>query len=222
MSTIRRGSTATGHLVWGTAQPITLVDVNAHPKPPDPTAKATIESYQSDVMAGQSSHCVAKIIEGHPTSFRWLYMSGGTYALAAEVPASQLTYDYLFHVAGAYGIALQTVVNGKVTDQTDATRVIYVHATPEPPKPEPPQMQPLPGQQTIVSPFSYDEFIQNNPSEVDYYAEAYTRAHGQPPGQKDLAQCFYRRLFEGWTPAHIWDDIYVGAGKPIPPDNPFR
>lgn len=83
-------------------------------------------------------------------------------------------------------------------------------------------MQPLPGQQTIVSPFSYDEFIQNNPSEVDYYAEAYRNAHGNPPAQKDLAQCFYRRLFEGWQPARIWDDIYVGAGKPIPPGNPFK
>ena len=82
-------------------------------------------------------------------------------------------------------------------------------------------MQPLPGQQTIVSPFSYDNFIQNNPAEVDHFAAAYLDAHGNPPAQKDLAQCFYRRLFEGWSPANIWDDIYKGAGKPIPSTNPF-
>ena len=82
-------------------------------------------------------------------------------------------------------------------------------------------MQPLPGQQTIVSPFSYDTFIQDNPAEVDHYAAAYTDAHGQAPGQKDLAQCFYRRLFEGWKPYDIWADIYKGAGTPVPPTGPF-
>ena len=70
-----------------------------------------------------------------PNSSRWQFLSGSAWVTAGTVPASQLTFDYLFATAGQKPIRLQTLVNGAVTDQTGTLRIIQVTAAPDPPKP---------------------------------------------------------------------------------------
>ena len=131
MTTIRRGSTQSGKLVIGPAEPITPVNLN--PVPPPMTAKATIESFQTPVTLGHAAQVKARVTQGHPDKFRWQYLTGGSWKTAGEVPASSLTYEYLFPAVGQYPIRLQSVVAGNVTDTTGTPRTIVVLKNPDPP-----------------------------------------------------------------------------------------
>jgi hypothetical protein len=99
------------------------------------TAKATIESFQTPVTLGHAAQVKAKVTQGHPDKFRWQYLTGGVWKTAGEVPATSLTYEYLFPAVGQYPIRLQTVVAGNVTDTTGTPRTIVVLKNPDPPQP---------------------------------------------------------------------------------------
>jgi hypothetical protein len=120
-------------LVIGPAEPITPVNLN--PVPPPMTAKATIESFQTPVTLGHAAQVKAKVTQGHPDKFRWQYLTGGSWKTAGEVPATSLTYEYLFPAVGSYPIRLQSVVAGNVTDTTGTPRTIVVLKNPDPPQP---------------------------------------------------------------------------------------
>jgi hypothetical protein len=77
----------------------------------------------------------AKVTQGHPDKFRWQYLTGGSWKTAGEVPATSLTYEYLFPAVGQYPIRLQSVVAGNVTDTTGTPRTIVVLKNPDPPQP---------------------------------------------------------------------------------------
>jgi hypothetical protein len=99
------------------------------------TAKATIESFQTPVTLGHAAQVKAKVTQGHPDKFRWQYLTGGSWKTAGEVPATSLTYEYLFPAVGQYPIRLQTIVAGNVTDTTGTPRTIVVLKNPDPPQP---------------------------------------------------------------------------------------
>jgi hypothetical protein len=99
------------------------------------TAKATIESFQTPVTLGHAAQVKAKVTQGHPDKFRWQYMTGGSWKTAGEVPATSLTYEYLFPAVGQYPIRLQSMVAGNVTDTTGTPRTIVVLKNPDPPQP---------------------------------------------------------------------------------------
>jgi len=73
-------------------------------------------------------------------------------------------------------------------------------------------MKPLPGQQTILTPFDYARFVQTEANEV---AARFKAAHGVAPSASDLYHNAYRRCFEGWSHQAILDGI---GPAPQPPD----
>ena len=89
---------------------------------------------------------------------------------------------------------------------------------PIPPNPKPPTMTPQPGQQTIVTPFSYAQFVNVEARQV---WDAYLASHGVTPAITDMYHFAYRRLFEGWSQERILADIRA-TGTIHPPTTPIE
>jgi hypothetical protein len=95
----------------------------------EPTAKATIETFDGEALVNEKARAVAKITQGKADHFCWQYQEGGEWKQAALNPASGLDHFYVFTKPGRYPIRLQTIVKLKVTDQTNSrSRVITVRA----------------------------------------------------------------------------------------------
>lgn len=145
MATIRRGRIVNKAVVWGSTQTIQEQEIIHKPEPPEPpmaTAHATIDSFTTPIQVGQPSRCVAKVLDGHPDEFRWQWMTGGTWHTGATNDAGDTDHsfnrpngqwDNVFPVGpGHFPIRLQTLIDGKVVDQTGVARVIEVVAAPGP------------------------------------------------------------------------------------------
>jgi hypothetical protein len=150
MATIRRGTTATGRLIWTAPQPLKLTSFTpTPPEPPVPTlsAKATIASYETPIRVDGTSAAVAKVTQGTPQQFRWQFQDQTAWVTQATNAASDLDHHYKFPHAGSFPIRLQTLVNGVVVDQSSSTsRVVVVEPLVTPPEPEPPDPGPGPPQ----------------------------------------------------------------------------
>jgi len=121
--------------------------------PVPPTATATIESYQTPILLGQTSRAVRKVTSGSPTHIRWQYQDG-SWVTAATNPVSDPDHHYAFPRVGQFPIRIQTLINGVVTDTSSGTsRVVTVMPVtpipPEPPDPTPQPPTPGPGQVVV-------------------------------------------------------------------------
>lgn len=157
MATITRGSTATGHLVWGVPTFMQPVDLNQKPTPPIPPMpvqpKATIASFETPVTLGTKARAVAKVTQGIAVRFHWQYLDHGSWVTQANNPASDLDHHFALPSVGSFPIRLQTFdASGQQTDQTGTLRTIVVQpvVTPEPPIPPMPPTPLPPGTAPVL------------------------------------------------------------------------
>lgn len=121
------------------------------PEPGMPSAKATIDSYETPILEGQPSRAVRKITQGMPAKLRWRWRDAhGWHTGAENKPGDDDhhfnrvngNWDNVFPPGeGRFPIQLQCLdAAGHVVDESDPNkRVIVVNPKTEPPiPPEPP------------------------------------------------------------------------------------